>query len=512
MNRQRYYLTTSIPYVNAPPHVGHALEFVQADALARFYRLSGGEVFLLTGTDENSLKNVQAAERRGVSTRALVDENAGRFLALARELAISYDGFIRTSESRHHHGARQFWSACTPQDIYKKSYTGLYCVGCEAFYTPQELEGGLCPEHRVPPERVEEENYFFRLSRYQRELEELIVSGRLRIIPESRKNEVLQFIRGGLADFSISRSRERAREWGVPVPGDDTQIMYVWFDALVNYLTGIGYGSNEEQFRTWWEESERIIHIIGKGITRFHAVYWPALLLSAGLRLPTDIYVHGYITTGGEKISKSLGNVIDPAALTGRYGTDAVRYFFLHDIPATEDADFSVEQIEKKYTGDLVHGIGNYAARVLAMLEKFAGAKVPAPGDAHTPDIASRGEWERYVKGYHEFVESFRLEKAFQLATHLVRTWGDAVIALDKPWELAKSDSPKLAHTLYHRAELLRQIAWLLAPALPAATRAIRTALHEPEEGGLARTVSWGLLVPDTPVHKGDILFPPLTP
>ncbi|MCK4805767.1 MAG: methionine--tRNA ligase, partial [Candidatus Pacebacteria bacterium] len=294
----RHYLTTAIPYVNAKPHLGHLFEFIQTDVNARFLDLEKNEVYFLTGSDENSLKNVISAREKNISPQELVDQNSQYFRNLKELFNLSNDDFIRTTEERHKKGVIKLWKKVFDKgDIYKKEYEGLYCVGCEAFYKQEELINGLCPEHKTKPELVKEENYFFRLSIYQKELERMIVSGKLEIIPEKRKNEVLSFIRQGLEDFSISRSKERAKNWGILVPNDDSQIIYVWFDALANYITALDfYKEKTDLFEKWWNKSDKIIHFIGKGITRFHAIYWPAMLLSAQLRLPTTIFVHGYLT------------------------------------------------------------------------------------------------------------------------------------------------------------------------------------------------------------------------
>ena len=309
MSNERVYLSTTIPYVNAPPHLGFALELVQADVLARHHRLAGDQVRFQTGTDDNSLKNVLAAAAGGISTAGLVDRNATAFARLRGPLALSFDDFIRTSsDPRHRPGVERLWRACANSgDLYQKDYSGLYCVGCEQFCKPAELAAGLCPEHGTRPQEVSEENWFFRLSRYERQLHDLISDGRLRIEPAARRNEVLSFIAGGLEDFSASRSTARARGWGIPVPDDPGQVIYVWWDALGNYITALGYGTGGEQYQRWWGEASRRIHLAGKGVVRFHAVYWPAILLSAGLPLPTDILVHDYLTIDGRKISKSAG-------------------------------------------------------------------------------------------------------------------------------------------------------------------------------------------------------------
>jgi methionyl-tRNA synthetase len=305
MSKRRFYITTAIPFVNGDPHLGFALECAQADVLARHRRLRGEQVRFLSGTDDNSLKNLQAAELAGVPVADFVQAKAGRFAALRGPLELSHDDFIRTSvDPRHRPGVERLWRACEASgDLYRRYYEGLYCTGCEAFLSQEELVDGLCPEHGVAPRPVAERNWFFRLTRYQGALLELVQSGRLRIEPAQRRNEVLAFIRGGLEDFSVSRSRERARGWGIPVPGDPSQVIYVWFDALGNYISALEYGTRGEPYGAWWERSDERLHVIGKGIIRFHAVYWPALLLSAGEPLPSAIFVHDYLTVDGQKLS-----------------------------------------------------------------------------------------------------------------------------------------------------------------------------------------------------------------
>src|SRR5215471_9818508 len=314
MTAQRLYLSTTIPYVNARPHLGHALELVQADVLARHARLTGNQVRFQTGTDDNSLKNVLAAEAEGIPAAELVGRYAAAFEGLREPLALSFDDFIRTSsDPRHRPGVERLWRACADRgDLYLKHYEGRYCVGCEQFYKPAELQAGLCPEHQTPPQLVAEENWFFRLSRYADQLHDLVSSGRLRIEPAARRNEVLGFIAGGLEDFSASRSTARARGWGVPVPGDPGQVVYVWWDALGNYVTALGYGTGDANLYPWWTSTGRRLHLLGKDVLRFHAVYWPAMLLSASLPLPTDILIHDHLTVEGKRISKSSGVSVDP--------------------------------------------------------------------------------------------------------------------------------------------------------------------------------------------------------
>jgi methionyl-tRNA synthetase len=387
MNTRRVYVSTTIPYVNARPHLGFALELVQADVLARHHRLVGHQVRFQTGTDDNSLKNVLAAEAEGVAVGTLVDRNAAAFAALREPLSLSFDDFIRTSsDPRHRPGVERLWRACAANgDLYRKRYEGWYCVGCEQFWRPAELPGGRCPEHGTRPERVAEQNWFFRLSRYAGRLHELISSGRLRIEPAARRNEVLSFIAGGLADFSASRGAARARGWGIPVPGDPGQVIYVWWDGLGNYVSALGYGTGGEDYQRWWARADRRVQLAGKGVLRFHAVYWPAILLSAGEPVPTDILVHDYLTLGGSKISKSRGEAAgraaaDPARLADRYGTDAVRWWLLREVPRTGDADFTEARLVDRANKDLANDLGNLVSRVVALVHRHRNSRAPAAG------------------------------------------------------------------------------------------------------------------------------------
>ncbi|GIG59337.1 hypothetical protein Lfu02_37090 [Longispora fulva] len=374
------FLTTTIPYVNAAPHLGFALEAVQADVLARHHRRRGDDVRLLTGTDDNSLKNVLAAEASGVPVRQLVDRNAAAFEALRTPLDLSFDDFLRTSaDPRHPAGVERLWRDCA-HDLYRSRYEGLYCVGCEHYVVDS------CPEHPDPPQLIAEDNWFFRLSRYADPVRDAITSGRLRIEPAARRNEVLAFLDGGLRDLSVSRSTDRARGWGIPVPGDPDQVVYVWWDALGNYVSSLDYGTGGAAYERWWAGADRRVHLVGKGVLRFHAVYWPALLLSAGLPLPTEILVHDYLTVDGHKISKSSGVGVDPVALASRYGTDAVRWWLLREVPRVGDADFTEARLIARANGDLAGGVGNLVHRVTTLARRhgltWPGAAGPGPSDA----------------------------------------------------------------------------------------------------------------------------------
>lgn len=444
-----FYVTTAIPYVNADPHVGFALECVVADVLARHRRRRGDDVRFLTGTDDNSLKSVQGAEREGVPVVDLVERYASRFEALRDTLDLSTDDFIRTSsDPRHAAGVHALWRACAASgDIYRGHYTGRYCVGCERFVDDAER----CPEHDSPLEDVSEENWFFRLSRYEQPLLELIESGRLRVVPDGRRNEVLGLIRGGLRDFSISRSASRSRGWGVPVPDDPSQVCYVWFDALGNYITAL----DGELFDRYWS-GDRTVHVIGKDIVRFHAVYWPAILLSAGLELPDVVLTHGFVTAEGRKISKSLGNAVDPFALVGEFGTDVVRYFLLRHIRTTEDGDFTRERLVRARDADLADQLGNLVSRVVALVQRSLGGVVPA-AEVPLPDLGAEVD---------AAVDRFDLHDALSAIWHVVEDANRSIVEA-KPWELARDGDPRLPGVLGRLCASIRLVGAELEPFLP---------------------------------------------
>lgn len=453
---KKVFISTSIPYVNASPHLGHALELVQADVIARHHRLLGDRVFFLSGTDENSLKNVRSAENAGENVADFVYKNYLNFYNLKEVLNISFDDFIRTTEKRHFDGAQKLWMACK-KDIYKKKYSGLYCVGCEEYYKEDDLIDGLCPEHKVAPELIEEENYFFKLSNYQKKIKELIEKDEVKIIPQSRKNEILSFINSGLQDFCISRTSERAKGWGIDVPGDETQKMWVWFDALSNYINALGYGSNNEsKFLEFWQNNDLKIHIIGKGINRFHSVYWLAMLLSAGISLPKILFVHGYITVDGQKMSKSLGNVVNPYNLVEKYGCDAVRYFLLREIPALGDGDFTFEKFEKRYNSDLAGGIGNLLSRTLVMINK---KNVIFNRNPEAIFVDKNREVDKKIKdNFIQFNDT--LGEIWELVSFC-----DKYIEEKKPWAIEDKDENEIvfSNIIYS----LKNISQMLKPFLP---------------------------------------------
>jgi len=448
----KFYITTAIPYVNAPPHVGHALEFVQADTIARYHKLLGDDVCLLSGGDENALKNVQAAEKAGIPLQQFIDTNSQLFADLAKTLNVDFTVFQKGSDQIHHYPSSQkLWERCnTNGDIYKKSYEGLYCLGCEAFYTKDELnENGECPEHPGKKlELVKEENYFFKLSRYQKQLIKLISDDTIKIVPEFRKNEVLSFLKQPLQDISISRSNERAKNWGVPVPHDPTQRIYVWFDALNIYQSGVGFGWDDTQYSKWWPAD---VHVIGKGITRFHAIYWPAFLLSAKLQLPKTIFVHGYFTVNGQKMSKTLGNVIDPFELIKKYGADAIRYYFLREIPPFADGDFSERRFKELYNADLANGLGNLVARVARLSQSRQFPEIKQP------------QFRELTNEYILALEEYQFNDALSFIWSLIKST-DKFIDEKTPWKLSGSE---LEEVLIPAIKNIQIIAILLQPFLP---------------------------------------------
>ncbi len=511
MNDQRphRFVSTAIPYVNAAPHIGFALELIQADALVRSYRLAGDNVYFQGGSDENSIKNVQAAEVAGLPVNILVERNADKFVELSRALNISIDNFVRTSASEvHKAGVEKLWRACASAgDVYKKSYNGLYCTGCEQFYKEADLTDGCCPEHGTRPDLVEEENWFFRLSRYQETLSKLIEKNAIEIVPLGRKKEVLAWLSAGLEDFSISRSGRRARGWGIPVPDDAEQVVYVWFDALVNYITGLGYGSDSfDNLLNYWDEAETREHVIGKGITRFHALYWPAMLISAGMVVPTRVFVHGYVTVEGKKIGKSAGNTVDPLPLAASFGRDALRYYLLRHIRSTEDGDFSDARFQQAYVSELAGQFGNLVHRSIKMMEAYRGGVVSLTGHEGQEATerllhSSEALAELVASRIAEFAFDRALEGIWQFIADANRT-----IAEVQPWALAKSgDDAELDRCLFALFRSLHVIAYCLFPFLPDSANALFAKLGTtPEYGPGLADFSW-----PARVASGAPLFPP---
>lgn len=478
---EKFFITTSIAYANAAPHIGYAYEVVLADMIARYKRMRGVPVFFLTGTDEHGDKIVRAAQKEEMGPQAFVDKNAAAFQELDALLDVSYDDFIRTSDKdRHWPGAQALWKAIAASgDLYKGVYKGLYCVGCEAFITEKELTGGKCPNHDALPEEIEEENYFFRLSKYAEKIKEKITSGELAIIPESGKRESLALCESGLLDVSFSRP-EGAIPWGIPVPDDQGHMMYVWCDALANYISALGYGRETDgRFKTFWPADA---HILGKDIMRFHAIIWPAMLLSAGLPLPKTILVHGFLTSGGKKMSKSLGNVIDPRAFAQKYGTEALRYYFAREISPFEDGDFTEEKFLEVYNANLANGLGNLVSRTLKMATQYFNGEVVRRKETDVPvkrSYATMGGGERiegftipymvrntFLPDYFAKMDAFKINQGADVVWALIAAL-DGYVTDHEPFKSIKEDKEKTENIIWNLLYGLFYVAYALIPLMP---------------------------------------------
>tara|TARA_R110002033_G_scaffold42421_1_gene83310 strand:+ start:30258 stop:31811 length:1554 start_codon:yes stop_codon:yes gene_type:complete len=462
-----FYITTAISYPNGRPHIGHAYEAIAADAIARFYRLSGRDVRLITGTDEHGLKMVQTARAAGIETIKLADEMSYYFIEMCDKLNIRYDGFRRTSEPAHHDASKALWKAMEANgDLYLDRYEGWYSVRDEAFYAEDELETGeggvkLSPQG-TPVEWTAEETWFFKLSEYQDKLLKLFGEHPEFIQPESRRNEVMRFVEGGLRDLSISRT---SFDWGVPVPGSPGHVMYVWVDALTTYMTGVGYPDTEGMFAKYWPAD---LHLIGKDIVRFHAVYWPAFLMSAGLALPKQVFGHGFLLNRGEKMSKSVGNVVDPMALAARFGVDQLRYFLLADVVFGKDGTYSADAIVTKTNADLANNFGNLAQRSLSMIAKNCDGLVPQPGTATDAEAELLRQLDRCFAAVTEAMTGglFKIDQALDTIREQLSAT-NTYFADQAPWALRKTDPARADSVLYHTAEAIRQLAIMLRWVMP---------------------------------------------
>jgi len=468
-----FYITTTLPYVNADPHIGFALETIQADAIARFRRKAGDAVFFNTGTDEHGLKIYRKAKEAGKDTQAYVDEYAARFDDLKQALNLSYDAFVRTTDPGHVAAAQEFWKRCDNKgDIYKKTYKVKYCVGCELEKTESELTDGICPLHpKQELEFIEEENYFFRFSHYQSQLLKLYKDRPDFVLPDWRLKEIQTFTEAGLEDFSISRLVKKM-PWGIPVPGDEAHVMYVWFDALINYVSTIGWPEYMKKFEQWWP----VVQIAGKDNLRQQSSMWQAMLMSAGLPSSKQILVHGFITSGGQKMSKSDGNVIDPFGMVNKYGTDALRYYLLAEIPPYEDGDFTVEKFEQRYNGDLANGIGNAVSRVSNLLEQ----------DKIEINI-KQGSNKKLKDQIEKAMETYQMNESLGLLWAELRAV-DEELARTKPWSLESAGEKK--KILEPVAQKILDVADLLEPFLPETAKKIIAQFSAKQ------------------VKKGDPLFP----
>ena len=511
-DKQSYYLTTPIYYVNSVPHLGTAYTTIAADTLARYRRMRGDDVFFLTGLDEHGQKVEQAADANGVTPHEWADRMAERFHEVWDLLDITNDDFIRTTEPRHERGVQEFLRVIHERgDIYKGVYEGWYCVPCETYFTEDQLHEGLtCPQCGRKVEFVREDNYFFKLSTYQDRLLAYYEANPHFVQPETRRNEVLSFVRGGLNDLSISRANVR---WGIPLPFDESQSVYVWFDALINYITAIGYGDPalQEQFTHRWPAQ---IHFVGKDIIRFHCVIWPAMLMAAGIEIPERVFAHGFLLTKGEKMSKSKGNAMAPADLVARFGVDAYRYYFLREVQFGTDGSISLENMVQRYNGDLANDWGNLVSRLFNMVGKYCGGRVPAPSVAALVTEDDE-DLKRIAEGLFDRVDermavldyAGALEASWELIKRTNRYIEDSA-----PWALAKSEetAPRLHAVLYRALEAVRVAALYTTPFMPNTSREVFARLGLPDPSAvddIAAAANWGGLPVGNPVVKGEALF-----
>jgi len=494
--QKKLYITTAIPYVNGAPHIGHAIDYMLADIWTRYQRQNGHEVRFQVGTDEHGNKiSVKAAEE-GLDPKSYTDKMYLNFENFIKKVGAQYTDFVRTTDEHHVQSVQYIWEQLKPY-IYKGTYSGWYCMGHEAFFTDNEVQalGGICPDHQKPFDQVSEDNYFFKTSVFTDQIKEALNSGTMQIFPEFRKTEFLELIKDGLADVSISRPKKNLT-WGIAVPGDSEQIMYVWLDALANYITVLGYPDRLEEYKSFWPAD---VQVIGKDILRFHAGIWPAMLLGLGLELPKKMLVHGFVNIAGSKISKSVGNVIDPNEIIDQYGLDAFRYFFSRHIPTQDDGDFTWEKFETAYNSELGNDLGNLIQRVSSMILRYQAGVI---GESH--------QAEHDMTNYHRAMESLEFNKAIDEVWNKIRSLNQYIDNV-KPWVVAKglgSDpeaAPHLAEILAHCAGALVQIGDLLIPFMPGTA----TFIHETFETGVVKP-SEGVLFPKRYIHTADPRAPKL--
>jgi methionyl-tRNA synthetase len=503
---EKFYLTTAIDYVNDRPHLGTAYEKIAADVIARFKRMAGYDTFFLMGNDEHSLNVAARAKKLGLDVLTYCDQMEEEFRTTWKKLHISFDDFIRTTQPRHISTVNQIIERVyRKKDIYKGSYTGWYCPSCENFYRDKDLIDGLCPTHKLKPQWVEEENYFFALSKYGEPLLSHIDAHPDFIQPETRRNEVLQVIRGGLEDISISRS---STAWGISLPFDLTNVVYVWIDALINYLSGAGFSDDPDRYAKYWPAN---LHIIGKDITRFHCIIWPALLMSSGIPLPHTIFAHGFVNIEGQKMSKTKGIILDPAELAEKYDADALRYFLIREIPFDKDGDFSIQRFKERYNADLANDYGNLMSRTLAMVGKYYQSVIPQPveasNDSYLRDIALK-----VLVQYREYMENLQLHEALKVLWKLIRE-ANTYIDNNKPWELNKSAEgrDRLSCVLYNVIESLRYVSIMLKPIMPVKTEEAWEKLGMPQSFKTVRfedLQEWGGIEQGLKVDAKGMLFP----
>ncbi len=507
----KFYITTPIYYANAKPHLGHAYATVIADIFARYRRAQGDNTFFLTGTADHGEKIVRAATAVGMGPQAFVNQNVEKFKELYKKIDISNDYFIRNSDKEHHWpGAQALWNKIEAAgDLYQGVYKGLYCVGCESFKTEKDLVDGKCPDHNTACEEIEEENYFFRLSKYADKIKNIIENNEIEIIPSSRKQELLNFINEGLQDISFSRP-EGIIPWGIPVPGKQNQMMYVWCEELSNYISALGYGrDDDENFKTFWPAD---IHIVGKDILRFHAIVWPAMLLSAGLPLPKKILAHGMLISEGRKMSKTIGNVIDPTDLIAEYNSDTLRYYFAREISPFDDGDITVEKFKEAYNANLANGLGNLVSRTLKMSEQYFGGKVTGDSGSapsirtRTAVISALGELaglnipylviNDILPRYHNHMAKYEVNKASDVVWELIGCL-DQFVTDYEPFKLVKTDKDTAEKVLWSLLYGLHEISEMITPLMPATAEKIKILIGATEEG---ETLSFKSTVPTEPL------------
>jgi methionyl-tRNA synthetase len=501
---KKFYVTTAIVYANATPHIGYAYEVIAADVVARYKRLCGFDTFFLTGADEHSTNVYDKALALGLDTQVYCDQMAKIYQDVWKKFNISNDDFIRTTQTRHVEVVRALLDIMYKKgDIYKGFYEGWYCPSCEAFYLEGDLTEGKCPVHKINPKWLKEENYFFRLSSYQDRLLAWIENEPGVVEPDIRRNEVLNIVKSGLKDISISRS---SFKWGIPCPFDENQVVYVWVDALINYVSGVGYLRDKEKFNRFWPAD---VHIIGKDITRFHCIIWPAMLMSSGLALPLKIFGHGFLKIKGEKISKTKGNIIDPVTLADTFGVDAVRYFLMRHIPFDADGDFSEEAIAHRYNGDLANDLGNLLNRTLSMTEQYFQGVVPGPAQETAIDRELKDQVELTRRQVEERMNTLGFNQALDSIWELV-TRSNKYIDENAPWKLFKQDKNRLTTVIHNQVEILRIITIFILPFMPGIAEKMWQQLGMKDELGFQtiENTKWQGLPEGTRVKKGEVLFP----